>query len=823
MGRIAGGVANPTQFLEVPPPGDTLFVLGDLVYVHWAIANDSRLAVADPFQVGIAIDGVVKITFPVAGLGSGDTARELNIALSIEDAGQHELALIVDVDGRVNESDESDNTFAVRPMWVAAALTPTPTAASQASGITFRWTYQPDGSTNLTSGVSTGVTSLRAEQGFIFAAQTVTDPSADIYYLDSSCAGCSGISGPGFWANNGAGGVHDLGSIDFGDVATAPASEAGPFKYYDSQETPAIAGHVYVIRTKDGAHYAKLIVTSVAGAAVTPTPTRTPTVTPTSTPTPTTAPATPTATPASGEIVDQQQTSRRTTSTLTLGGDKQQIAAQVVTVGVTGSLIEIRVALGGKLGTVVVDIQGVTNGLPNGTILNSHTVAVASIPAECCFAPFESVQFSSPASFIAGDQFAIVLKSIGENATVRGPVGATYSGGGAFFDARPNPPGWLPFQDGSAMAFQTIMLPGPGPTPTATATAAPPTPTATPQPAASTGGWSDVGTLITHRYLHTATLLASGDVLLTGGWNSSQSPTANSERFDPSTGATTATGDMNAARYFHTGTLLPNGKVLIVGGHDSGRPLAKTELYDRSTGVFNYVSELVKGRYYHTATLLPNGTVLVTGGVDAFGEALREAELYDPVADTFAVTGSMRDQRRLHTATLLPNGKVLVTGGLGPAGGNRSSAEVFDPATETWNPTGNMAKGRYSHAATLLSNGNVLIVGSTDTNDPDSIAEVYDPSSGTFFTVGGLAAERYDHTATLLGDGTVLVVAGIIAGGDSTTTEIFDPSAGGFSHGESLQVSRYLHTATMLPNGDVLVAGGYGPGVVGQMESYTSH
>ncbi len=111
----------------MPPPGEILFVLGDLVYVHWAITNDSRLAVADPFQVGIAVDGVVIITFPVSRLGPGDIERELNIALSIEDAGQHELALVVDVDGRVTESDESDNAFAIRPQWVAPTPTPTPT------------------------------------------------------------------------------------------------------------------------------------------------------------------------------------------------------------------------------------------------------------------------------------------------------------------------------------------------------------------------------------------------------------------------------------------------------------------------------------------------------------------------------------------------------------------------------------------------------------------------------------------------------------------------------------------------------------------------
>ncbi len=194
-----------SQFLETPPPGESLFT-GEQVYVHWAITNDSRWAVTEPFQVGIELDHELIITFPVSGLGSGETARELNIALLI-DCGDRELILVVDTDGRVAESDETDNRYAVTSTWATLAPTPTPTAtqsgSTQTTGVTFRWTYQPDGSRNLTSGVSTGVTTLNVEHGFIFSTQTVTGPSADFYYLDSSCTGCSGTSGPGFWANSG--------------------------------------------------------------------------------------------------------------------------------------------------------------------------------------------------------------------------------------------------------------------------------------------------------------------------------------------------------------------------------------------------------------------------------------------------------------------------------------------------------------------------------------------------------------------------------------------------------------------------------------------
>jgi Kelch motif/Bacterial Ig-like domain (group 2) len=242
----------------------------------------------------------------------------------------------------------------------------------------------------------------------------------------------------------------------------------------------------------------------------------------------------------------------------------------------------------------------------------------------------------------------------------------------------------------------------------------------------ATGAFSVTGNMTANRGGHTATLLADGKVLIAGG--ADQDPTgtglASAELYDPGTGTFTQTGSMTVGRYLHTATLLQNGKVLIVGGvlTSTSDPVATAEVYDPATGTFTMTGAMATAREQHTATLLADGRVLIVGGttsppaslssawlatgtVDLQGTAT--AEIYDPSAGSFSVTGSMAAARTFHTATLLPNGTVLIAGG----GGENSAAEVYDPATGSFSTTGGMMIGRSGHTATLLPNGSVLVAG----------------------------------------------------------------------------------------------------------------
>src|SRR5437016_5210938 len=137
---------------------------------------------------------------------------------------------------------------------------------------------------------------------------------------------------------------------------------------------------------------------------------------------------------------------------------------------------------------------------------------------------------------------------------------------------------------------------------------------------------------------------------------------------------------MTMARADHTATLLPSGQVLVAGGWNSSNFLASAELYNPATGRFSATGAMATNRVYHTATLLPSGQVLVAGGAtssDTFSTA--SAELYDPATGLFRATGAMATDRVYHTATLLPSRQVLVAGGDGAGGNSLASAELYTP------------------------------------------------------------------------------------------------------------------------------------------------
>jgi hypothetical protein len=230
--------------------------------------------------------------------------------------------------------------------------------------------------------------------------------------------------------------------------------------------------------------------------------------------------------------------------------------------------------------------------------------------------------------------------------------------------------------------------------------------------AQSRGRFTATGNMTTPRSDHTATLLLNGKVLFAGGFSSTafNAAVSSAELYDPSIGIFTATGNMTAARRGHTATLLADGRVLITGGSGDGSGnflKGKAELYDPSTETFVSTGDTGEMISAGRAVLLADGKVLIAGDPIA--------QVFDPTTGTLATTGAYSYNRPvfLSTATLLPEGRVLLTGCVARC--TAGMTELYDPGAGTFSATGSMIRGWGDvNTATLLMNGKVFLAGNAE-------------------------------------------------------------------------------------------------------------
>jgi hypothetical protein len=308
-------------------------------------------------------------------------------------------------------------------------------------------------------------------------------------------------------------------------------------------------------------------------------------------------------------------------------------------------------------------------------------------------------------------------------------------------------------------------------------------------------------------------------VLIAGGYRVSPTPTNSAEIFDTNSGAWILTTPMNVARQYHTATLLPTGKVLVTGGttNDTGGYTTSAELYDPVSHTWANTGSMNKGRYNHSATLLTSGKVLITGGQNIGFKPIPSFELYDIATGTWMMpTNTMNVARYLQTATLLPSGKVLVAGGQNTNVIRLASAELYDPATGLWTLTGSMTVARWLHASVLLPSGKVLTAGGYTNFTTDfslSSAEIYDPALGMWTATTNLTVGRRFFTMSLLADGRVAAVGGLGPfHSPLTSVELYDVGLG-YSNSWRPQITSV--TSPLVLNSNLVVAGTQFRGISG--------
>jgi hypothetical protein len=152
-----------------------------------------------------------------------------------------------------------------------------------------------------------------------------------------------------------------------------------------------------------------------------------------------------------------------------VGGGSDQKLAQTVTVDAGGTLEGVFLAMScGSASTskVHVEIHDVVGGMPGPNVLAQRAVAPTELDAPSTVAQpfhFTYVKIPGALALAAGQQIAIVVyRPKGDDCAMgQSTVSSNYPGGQGFFDARPNPPGWVPFSAFSGtpddLPFQLVL------------------------------------------------------------------------------------------------------------------------------------------------------------------------------------------------------------------------------------------------------------------------------------------------------------------------------------------------------------------------------
>lgn len=264
---------------------------------------------------------------------------------------------------------------------------------------------------------------------------------------------------------------------------------------------------------------------------------------------------------------------------------------------------------------------------------------------------------------------------------------------------------------------------------------------------------------------------------------------------------------MQAARDAHTATLLRTGELLVTGGFSrEGRPpLAGAELFDPRSGVWTPTQPMRLGRGGHDAARLGDGRVVVVGGWIGPSHYTATTEIYDPATRRFKPGPRLPQAVDGLSAVSLADGAVLVTGGqVSPGQGTAGAVVISTDGTMT--EVGPMLHARFKHTTVRLRSGRVLIIGGTS-NDEDLLAttELYDPRTRQFTAGPTMSAGRYklNGSATLLPDGRVVVAGG------GPGVELIDVKQGTSKRIDALGSTRASFSTISIIGSTLRVIGGY--------------
>jgi len=193
--------------------------------------------------------------------------------------------------------------------------------------------------------------------------------------------------------------------------------------------------------------------------------------------------------------------------------------------------------------------------------------------------------------------------------------------------------------------------------------------------------WRRATPMVQPRGQHAATLLADGRVLVTGGCDTLDCARVlnATEVYDPATDRWSSGGNLGTARAGHGATLLASGEVLVTGGCAEARctpTLTSAERWSPEAMRWSAVAHMSTPRHNHSATLLRDETVIVAGGCVETGTCTRTTEIFDPRTGRWSAGGPISVERGYQAQTMLDDGRLLIAGGC--------NSNTCLPWAETW-------------------------------------------------------------------------------------------------------------------------------------------
>ncbi|MBI5534357.1 MAG: hypothetical protein HY898_16660 [Deltaproteobacteria bacterium] len=189
---------------------------------------------------------------------------------------------------------------------------------------------------------------------------------------------------------------------------------------------------------------------------------------------------------------------------------------------------------------------------------------------------------------------------------------------------------------------------------------------------------------------------------------------ASAEVYDPGTNSWIAAAPMSTARFVTTATVLATGTVLVVAGaNDQQKSFASAELFDPVANVWTPAGSLTQGdRLFHSAGLLKDQRVLVAAGKKSNVTPLKSAELFDSATTTWSQAAVLSEMRTAAVMIPLANGKAVLVGGFDQATQETLAlVEQYDPVGDAWTLLQPMHRGRSGHSVTPLADGSLLVIG----------------------------------------------------------------------------------------------------------------